>query len=328
MIKRAESKRMPWRACESSRRYSDSIIEQTPRAWRRCLRRFASWLESDRDLSLPTITIRLASTRAFVTTIATPGGGVLALKKLGVTDIEDFFVDYAKTHGPVSKRQMQASLRLFLTFGANCGWVKRHLAGAVPSLRCYRLSNVPRGLNDDEVRQLVTISAKRSRRTHAFALLFAIYGVRRGQVAALRLQDIDWRERTIRFRAQKSGKAVIHELIPSVAEALAAYLRDERPETHFDAVFLRARRPYLPISPGAVTNAIADLFSRLGLENRPCGPHALRHAFATRLLGSGQPLQVIADLLGHRSLAAVSIYAKVDHPRLLEVARQWPEVVS
>lgn len=328
MMEREKRTRRPWQADKSSRRYTNSVIERTPQAWRRCLRRFASWLESDRELSLPTIKIRITSTSAFFTTIATPDGCVRALKKLSVTDIEDFFVGYAKTHGPVSTRQMQASLRLFFTFGASRGWVDRDLTGAVPSLRSYRLSSIPRGLKDDEVRQLVAISAERSRRTHTFALLLAVYGVRRGQVAALRLQDIDWRERTIRFRAQKGGKPVTHELIPSVAETLAAYLRDERPETQSNTIFLRERPPYLPISPGAVTAAIADLFSRMGLENRPRGPHALRHAFATRMLGNGQTLQVIADLLGHRSLASVSIYAKVDHPRLLEVARQWPEVGS
>lgn len=67
---------------------------------------------------------------------------------------------------------------------------------------------------------------------------------------------------------------------------------------------------------------------RVGVTSTPCGPHALRHAFATRLLQGGQPLKVIADLLGHRSLDAASIYAKVDHPRMLEIAAEWPEVSS
>jgi site-specific recombinase XerD len=60
----------------------------------------------------------------------------------------------------------------------------------------------------------------------------------------------------------------------------------------------------------------------------PRGPHTLRHAFARRLLCSGQPLKSIADLLGHRSLSATAIYARVDHPRLFEVAVEWPEVVA
>jgi len=328
MREKAGRTRQPWRAEESERRYVDSTIRRAPRAWRRCLRAFATWLRYDRELTLSTITLRVASIRAFVAAHSAPCGGVRALKQLGVTAVEDFFIGYAKTHGPAATRSIQSAMRLFLAFAATRKWVKRELAGAVPSLRSYRLSGVPRGLDDDSVRDLVATSARCSRRDHAIVLLLALYGVRRGQVSALRLQDIEWHERTITFRAQKCGKAVSHEIAASVAEALAAYLQHERPEVDSDAVFLRARLPYLPLSSGAITAVIRSLFLQLGLQSRPRSPHALRHAFATRLLGAGQPLEVIADLLGHRSLASVSVYAKVDHPRLLEVARPWPEVAS
>jgi integrase len=279
-------------------------------------------------LASSTIILRVASIRAFAATLSAPRGGVRALNQLGVPAIEEFFVGYAKTHGPAATRSMQSAMRLFLAFAAARKWVKRELVGAVPSLRSYRLSGVPRGLDDAGVRELVATSARCSRRDHAIVLLLALYGVRRGHISALRLRDIEWRERTITFRAQKRGKAVSHEVTASVAEALAAYLQHERPKVDSDAVFLRARPPYLPLSPGAITQVIRSLFLQLDLQSRPRSPHALRHGFATRLLGAGQPLEVIADLLGHRSLASVSVYAKVDHPRLLEVAREWPEVAS
>lgn len=320
--------RQPWRAEESERRYVDSTIRRAPRGWRRSLVAFATWLERDRELALSTITVRVTSIRTFVAAHAAPHGGVRALKHLSVTDIEDFFIGHAKTHGPSATRSMQSAVRLFLTFAATRKWVKRELAGAVPSLRSYRLSGVPRGLDDDGVRELVAMSARCSRRDHAIVLLLALYGVRRGQLCALRLRDIDWHGRTLTFLAHKCGKAVSHEITASVAEALSAYLQHERPEVDSDAVFLRARRPYLPLSPSAITEVVRSLFLQRGFRSGPRSPHALRHAFATRLLGAGQPLRVIADLLGHRSLASVSVYAKLDHPRLLEVARQWPEVAS
>ena len=65
---------------------------------------------------------------------------------------------------------------------------------------------------------------------------------------------------------------------------------------------------------------------RCGLP--PLYPRVLLHTFATRLLRAGQPVKTIADLLGHRSLTSVAIYAKVDLDRLLEVAMDWPEVSS
>jgi integrase len=144
-------------------------------------------------------------------------------------------------------------------------------------------------------------------------------------VCALTLDDIDWRAKTLTFRAHKGGKPVMHALTASVASVIAQYLQHERPDSETTRVFLRARPPHEPLGPSAVTQVVYTFLRRAGVESLPRGPHALRHAFAERLLRAGQPLKSIADLLGHRSLSAVSIYAKVDMPRLLEVAMEWPE---
>src|SRR5690606_35568549 len=138
--------------------------------------------------------------------------------------------------------------------------------------------------------------------------------------------DINWRDHTITFAAHKGGKTVQHHLAPAVAAAIAAYIRDERPDNDERAVFLRKCSPHLAISPGAVSWIVRSGLQEAGVSCSPRGPHALRHAFATRLLGDGRPLKVIADLLGHRSLASVSMYAKVDYARLFEVSASWPEV--
>jgi integrase len=162
-------------------------------------------------------------------------------------------------------------------------------------------------------------------------LLLASYGIRRGQIVTLELGDVDWRGRMIAFRAHKGGKPVQQTLTAAVAESLSRYLRHERPQSDSPKVFLRSRPPHLPLGPSAVSALVRAHLLRLGLGQpnlRARGPHALRHAFVARLLRAGQPLKVIADLLGHRSLSAVAHYAKVDHPRLLEVAGDWPEVHS
>lgn len=328
MQKKLSVEHKPWRGEESIREAIAREIETAPSKWRRSLRAFEVWLRDDRGLALSSIRGRIASIRRFV--VALKGkGGVQTLKTVAVTDVEDFFIEYGKGHGHALTRNMQAAMRLFLRFAASKGWVKRGLADAVPSIRKYRLSHVPRGIPEETVHAIVAMSAQKSARDYAIVLLLTIYGVRRGQISALRLDDIDWRKKTIAFRPQKGGKIVQHELVPTVAAALAEYLLNERPKVDNPAVFLRTLKPYLALGPPAVTDAICSLTRQLGSEcSFPRGPHAFRHAFATRLLRSGQPLKVISDLLGHRSLDAASIYTKVDHPRLLEVAAEWPEVVS
>jgi integrase len=292
---------------------------------------FALWLEHDRGLVLGTIVVRIQSVRWFVESVCARArtSGARALRSVTARRVEDFFIDYVKANGPVARRSMQAAMRLLLKFAASRGWVEEGLAAAVPSLRRYRLAGVPRALPEEELQSLLEAirTGIASARDQAIVWLLVCYGVRRGQVSALRLDDIDWRARTILFRAHKRGKAIQHELLPAVADAVVRYLRTERPVGGDDEfVFVRKRSPHHRSSPGAIADALQRCMRRASLP--PRSPQSLRHSFASRLLRVGQPLKTIADLLGHRSFGAVAIYAKVDRPRLLEVAVEWPAVRS
>lgn len=321
-------KREPW-GNESEQRKVRSIIERTEEGNRSVLEQFTAWL-NERGLSANTITVRVDSASAFV-----DGVGVLldldgerAIRSLTADAIEDSFVAYGANHGMGARRSMQSALRLLLEFASERGWIDRELREAVPRLRGWRLSGLPVGVSENELATLLSAPWEISecvRRDRAILWLLATYGVRRGQISALCLTDIDWENRTIRFGAHKGGKPVEHELTAGAAEALASYLRHERPASESGSVFLRARSPHLRLGPGAITMIVSTRMARCGLPRR--GPHAFRHAFATRLLRAGQPVKAIADLLGHRSLAAVAIYAKVDHSRLWQVAVEWPEPV-
>ncbi len=328
-MKKKRQERLAW-SPESQCIYTDRSIGRACAANRPILRAFADWLAEVRGLCAGSITVRLGSACSFVDAVTARAGTtrVQALQSLTPEDIEDFFVRYGKDHGMGARRSMRSAMRLFLKFAASRGWVGQELVEAVPSLGGHRLSGLPRGLSDEEL-STVLGSPWEGRcpcRDRAIVYLLATYGVRREQVSALQLGDVGWREGTIVFAAHKGGKAVHHVLTQAVAESLADYLRNERPTSDCDHVFLRKPRPHLRLSPTAITCLVSLRMARCGLP--PRSPHAFRHAFATRLLRVGQPVKAIADLLGHRSLAAVAIYAKVDHARLLEVAVEWPEVAS
>jgi len=315
----------------SQRQYTQNVISRAPAPCRRVLGGFARWLEDDWRLALGTITVRVGSAKSFLEAVC-PGRGscIAGIRKVKVDDVEAFFVAYCKDHGWAARRSMQSALRLLFRFATTSRWCSPELVDAIPHLRTYRLGSVPRGLSEEAMGKLLRALAAQDdhARDRAIILLLACYGVRRGQVSVLQLDDIDWRARTIRFQAHKAGKLVRHALTPAVARALARYLRQERPSSTSGHVFLRMRRPYLPLNPAAVTGVVRHWLIRLDVAVAPRGPHALRHAFAARLLRAGQSLKAIADLLGHRSLSATSVYAKVDYVRLLEVAADWPEVLS
>lgn len=324
------SKRLVW-SPESRGVLLSRQIERACAVHQPVLRAFAGWLMETRDIGTATVTQRVSCVDVFLAAVTARAAQPCeqALASLTAAGVEELFVAYGKDRGLPTRRIMQTAMRLFLRFAAVRGWVDAKLAEAVPKLLAYRLSRLPRGLSEEQLTRLLTAPWEAGwcpRRDRAIVQLLAAYGVRREQVSALQLSDIDWRERTIVFAAHKRGKAIHHALTSTVAQTLVEYLRDERPSSDCPHVFLRSKLPHVRLSPIAISGVVRSRMVRCGLP--PCHAHALGHAFATRLLQAGQPIKAIADLLGHRSLDAVAIYAKVDVGRLLEVAVDWPEVVS
>lgn len=328
-MRKTQNKYAAW-SPKSEHFYTLRRIERASAGNHSALRGFAKWLAKARGLEAGSITAHLEAACTFVDAVTARKGlpCARAFRSLAVEGVEDFFVQYGKDHGFAARRKMSSAMRLFLKFAADRGWAG-DLADAVPSLLGHRLSRLPRGLSDEQLSVVLGspwVGGRCFRRDRAIVYLLATYGVRRAQVSALRLTDIDWRARTIDFAAHKGGKAIQHILTQGVAESLADYLRQERPASDCPYVFLRQNKPHLRLGPMAITTLVYGRMRRCGLS--PQGPHAFRHAFATRLLRAGQPIKAIADLLGHRSLDAVAVYAKVDYARLLESAVDWPEVAS
>jgi integrase/recombinase XerD len=156
-------------------------------------------------------------------------------------------------------------------------------------------------------------------RDRAILLLLAIYGMRSGEVAALRLDQIDWTGRTLRLFRLKRRQPQTYPLIQSVAEGLARYIDTVRPASSCPEVFLCMQAPRRPMKAGSMYGVANRRFIARGLETAHRGGHALRHACATRLLATGLSLKEIGDHLGHRSTSAASTYAKVNMAALREV---------
>jgi integrase len=148
-------------------------------------------------------------------------------------------------------------------------------------------------------------------------------GLRASEIAKLALTDIDWRAGTVTLRNTKSRREDILPLPVATGQAIADYLRYERPRTTNPAVFVRRLAPRdVPIGPDAVRRLIRDAYQRIGLTH--ARTHALRHALARRLLEQGSSLKEVADVLRHRSLDTSLVYAKLDSRTLSAVALPWP----
>jgi integrase len=149
--------------------------------------------------------------------------------------------------------------------------------------------------------------------------LFAIYGLRNGEVRRLRLEDFDWEHEVFRIVSSKTGQVRTYPLTRSVGNAILRYLQEVRPRSPHRELFLTFNPPFWPVQK--TLGAVVDRRLRsLDLSLSHHGPHTLRHACATRLLAAGLSLKEIGDQLGHISPNSTRIYAKVDLAGLREVA--------
>jgi integrase len=105
-----------------------------------------------------------------------------------------------------------------------------------------------------------------------------------------------------------------------VGEALLRYLKEVRPRVRYREVFLTLLAPIQPSSSNSLYCTVAERFRALNIPSPHRGPHALRHACATRLLAEGLSMKEIGDHLGHRKPDSTRVYAKVDLAGLRQVA--------
>ena len=245
------------------------------------------------------------------------------LGDLTAGDIDNYVATQGKGRwARVSTANTVSALRAFLRYAAKEGWCSNRLAESISRPRLYQQESLPYAPDWSVVQQMladVDTDKPRDIRDRAILLLLALYGMRSGEVAALRLDQIDWAGRTLGLVRLKRRQPQIYPLLPAVAEALARYIDTVRPPSSCEEVFLCMHAPLRPLKAGSIFDVANRRFVALGIEAAHRGGHALRHACAVRLLAEGLTLKEIGDHLGHRSTSATSIYAKVNMAALREV---------
>lgn len=216
-----------------------------------------------------------------------------------------------------------AALRAFLKYLFHEGIVRRDFSTMVDGPRTYALSEVPRSIRTEDVQRMFDAVDRRSivgRRDFAMLQLLAVYGLRAREVAALTLEDFDWKSGVFHVRARKAGHAGIYPLVPAVVEAVVDYLRHGRPETSERRLFFRTVAPRVPVTHIIVSKRAQHYLLKAGIDVARPGSHTLRHSCAQRMVDAEFSLKVIGDFLGHRHPSSTRVYSKVAIEALREVA--------
>jgi site-specific recombinase XerD len=282
---------------------------------------FTNYLLQERGLSPRTVAY---SQRTLFQFLGQMAAAHLRLKTLTVAQVDQLLAEQVrdKEYARKTITGWATVLRGFFAFVERRGWCRPGLAAGIKAPRVYRYEGLPLGPTWNDVKRLLAATeGDRSVdiRDRALLMLLAVYGLRAGEVRALRLEDFDWKQALLTVPHGKRQKPRIYPLCPSVGEAVLRYVCDVRPRTHYREVFLTLRAPFHPISYGCLAHVVGDRLHELGLTLPHYGPHVLRHACATHLLAQGLSLKEIGDHLGHQSPQTTRIYAKVDLPALRRV---------
>lgn len=297
---------------------SDSPAEEV-------LERYRNYLTVERGLGHATARDYVGAVRPFLHGRVAPDDIALDLRHLAAADVIAFVVARCPHQSRGAAKLTVTALRSLLGFLHVDGAIGRSLASAVPSVAGRRLVGLPKGLEPAQVQRLLAscdISTRNGRRDIAILTMLVRLGMRAGEVAALRLDDIDWRAGEIVVR----GKGKCTERLPlptDVGGAVAAYLHHNRPASAQErTVFVRIKAPHRALSSQGMSQVVAAAARRAGLGH--IHAHRLRHTAATQMLRTGASLPEIGQLLRHRRALTTAIYAKVDREALRTIARPWP----
>lgn len=246
--------------------------------------------------------------------------GLTAWDQLQSAHIDTFVRQYASRH--VKRIQhTHALLSGLLRYLFSLGRLDRDWACTLRSPRRYELARTPRLLGADQVLHLlrsVDRSRRGGKRDLAMILMAASLGVRVSEIAALRLEHLDWAQGVVSFPAIKNEHALPLPLSRPLIEAMADYLKNERPAScPYRNVFLALTAPLTPLAPVSVSTVISRRMHQAGIRG---SAHRLRHAFASELLRSGVSFPTLQQLLGHSHFSSTRVYTKIDLVQLRDVA--------
>ncbi len=283
---------------------------------------FTEYMRVERGLSPVTIATREERMRWFFASLPSR---VRSLGHVTIGQIDTYLEGTARrgwSRG--SLHALGSSLRSFFRYAAQQGWCSSSVALGIDLPRLYALGDVPKAPSIDEVNKLLEVSSNGNDlvtiRDHAILSLLIHYGLRRGEVERLTLDDIDWITETLHVTRPKLRRARCYPLWAPVGEAILRYLRQARPRCAHRAVFLTIKAPYRPLSGASISAMVAMRLTQQGVKLSRVGAHCLRHACAGQLMDAGFTLKQIADHLGHRSMNSTRIYTKIDMQGLRQVA--------
>ena len=297
---------------------------ERPRTGREALSAWLLYLANERRASPRTVEAYADCVGRYLLFLEQHRGEAVLLADFGTlpaADVRAFLAFRRQGPRPLSPRSISQALSAIRSFHS---YLDRRHGMANPALALVRGPRIkpsaPRPVSEDQARGLITEAGTDTdsddwEAARDAALLTLLYGcgLRISEALSLTRGELPLGP-SLRVTG-KGSKTRVAPVLPAVAEAMAAYAAELPFPLAPDEPVFRARRGG-PFSPRHAQALVQKLRGRLGLP-ASATPHALRHSFATHLLGAGADLRSIQELLGHASLSTTQRYTGVDAAGLL-----------
>jgi len=193
---------------------------------------------------------------------------------------------------------------------------------------------IPTTYTEEEVSRLVAAVSRSSsigKRDYLILLLAAEYGWRASDIVKFNFGQIDWDTNTISFQQSKTDAPAEYPLLSSVGNALIDYLKNGRPTTVAKEIIVSAEscKRGQALAKNTIHSIVAKYMCAASIKDwrkKKHGPHSLRHSLASNLLKKNVPMQVIGDVLIHKSLESTKTYLSIDINKLKECPLPMPTI--
>lgn len=242
---------------------------------------------------------------------------------------EDDIVAYMKVC--TNKASAISNIKKLLEFWHKSGIITTDFEEFFSGFKIRVKERIPSFYSEREVQQIelsINRDSSIGKRDYAMVLLASRLGLRASDIATLTFAEIDWTNNVITKVMKKTGSCIELPLLPEVGNAIIDYLKNGRPHSSYNEIFLKNQTPYTPLEPHGVSSKINRAITDSGVSTagRHHGPHSLRHSLASALLDMETPIETISEVLGHKNFEPTMRYLCIDEKSLSKCSLEIPQV--
>jgi site-specific recombinase XerD len=255
--------------------------------------------------------------------------GVCSLDEITANHIHGF-LGTLQRYIPSTINVYLLQVRAFLNFLYSRGYSSTNLALLVPKVSYVQVLKIPTTYTKEEIACLLSKVDRANpvgKRDYAILLLAVRLGIRSGDICKLKFSNFHWEANRIEIFQEKSKHSIVLPILNDVGDSIIDYLRNGRPETTSEFVFIRHFAPYDDIDSAALWQIMVKYLRMANMKfdtPKKAGMHSLRHSLASALLEEDTPLPVISEILGHLNMNTTRIYTNIDIKQLKKCALEAP----